>query len=108
MPSACPRQHLTAAALEPTHPPALVLESPAPQLAGTIAQLPSMQIPTYAYALCALGLYWAVKRIVDRRKAQRLPPGPPSLAPYAAKAGPKPFQWVIFDAVKDDYGERKL
>ena len=63
-----------------------------------------MTLPTYAYALCALGLSWLLKRIADHRKAQRLPPGPSSLAPYAAKAGPKPFQWTIFDAVKDDYG----
>ncbi len=47
-----------------------------------------------------------IKELAERRrKAQRLPPGPQSLAEAFAKVGPKAPQWLIFDALNDDYGE---
>ena len=68
-----------------------------------------MPVPAYVYLAAGVLLLAAVTRTLDRRrKTQRLPPGPSSLAPTVAKVGPKAWQWVIFDAVKDEYGTCRL
>ncbi|KAI0773594.1 cytochrome P450 [Fomes fomentarius] len=60
---------------------------------------------TVSFVVTGLIVLLLIKELAERRrKAQRLPPGPQSLAQALAKVGPKAPQWFIFDALKDDYG----
>ncbi|KAI0717572.1 cytochrome P450 [Cerioporus squamosus] len=56
--------------------------------------------------LAVLGvlLLWLASRLFLQRRRYSLPPGPQSLGQGIAKVGPKAPQWVILDALKEDYG----
>ena len=65
-------------------------------------------LPSTVIGLAILGLLLANEVLQRRRRAQHLPPGPQSLAQAVARVGPKAPQWVIFNALQDDYGESEL
>ena len=67
------------------------------------------QIPLSGYLAIGIVLILLIKEVIShRQKAKRMPPGPQSLAQVAPKISPKAPQWVIFDSLKDNYGEPVL